>query len=49
VFRAGEQGRFWYAVLGGSLEVRYHAADNDNKVGDNANIFDLIYFFFCFF
>jgi len=23
VFRAGEQGRFWYAVLGGSLEVRY--------------------------
>jgi hypothetical protein len=32
VFRAGEQGRFWYAVLGGSLEVRYHAADNDNKV-----------------
>jgi hypothetical protein len=26
VFRAGEQGRFWYAVLGGQLEVRYHAA-----------------------
>ena len=34
VFRAGEQGRFWYAVLGGSLEVRYHGAssDNDSKV-----------------
>jgi len=33
VFRAGEQGRFWYAVLGGSLEVRYHAhADGDGKV-----------------
>ncbi|KAH8348850.1 hypothetical protein KR084_011852 [Drosophila pseudotakahashii] len=33
VFRAGEQGRFWYAVLGGSLEVRYHAhADADGKV-----------------
>lgn len=34
VFRAGEQGRFWYAVLGGSLEVRYHAADTDNKVSE---------------
>lgn len=31
VFRAGEQGRFWYAVLGGSLEVRYHTADPDSK------------------
>uniref|UniRef100_A0A8W7P5E8 Cyclic nucleotide-binding domain-containing protein n=1 Tax=Anopheles coluzzii TaxID=1518534 RepID=A0A8W7P5E8_ANOCL len=27
LFRAGEQGRYWYAVLGGQLEVRYHAAD----------------------
>lgn len=36
VFRAGEQGRFWYAVLGGSLEVRYHAPDTENKV---CNIF----------
>lgn len=35
VFRAGEQGRFWYAVLGGSLEVRYHAADADGKVRIN--------------
>lgn len=32
LFRAGEQGRFWYAVLGGSLEVRYHAADNESKL-----------------
>lgn len=33
MFRAGEQGRFWYAVLGGQLEVRYHAsAENDKKV-----------------
>ncbi|XP_055701566.1 rap guanine nucleotide exchange factor 4 isoform X2 [Phlebotomus papatasi] len=32
LFRAGEQGRFWYAVLGGSLEVRYHAADADGKL-----------------
>lgn len=33
MFRAGEQGRFWYAVLGGQLEVRYHAAaDGDTKV-----------------
>lgn len=32
VFRAGEQGRFWYAVLGGSLEVRYHAPDTESKV-----------------
>ncbi|CRL03781.1 CLUMA_CG016279, isoform B [Clunio marinus] len=32
LFRAGEQGRFWYAVLGGQLEVRYHAtADGDTK------------------
>ncbi|XP_020717150.1 rap guanine nucleotide exchange factor 4 isoform X2 [Ceratitis capitata] len=31
LFRAGEQGRFWYAVLGGSLEVRYHASDADAK------------------
>ncbi|XP_055921023.1 rap guanine nucleotide exchange factor 4 isoform X2 [Eupeodes corollae] len=31
LFRAGEQGRFWYAVLGGSLEVRYHAPDTDGK------------------
>jgi hypothetical protein len=27
VFRAGEQGRYWYAVLGGSLEVRYHGTE----------------------
>lgn len=34
MFRAGEQGRYWYAVLGGQLEVRYHAADTkDGKVG----------------
>ncbi|XP_055374001.1 rap guanine nucleotide exchange factor 4 isoform X2 [Condylostylus longicornis] len=32
LFRAGEQGRFWYAVLGGSLEVRYHAPDAEGKV-----------------
>jgi hypothetical protein len=33
VFRAGEQGYNWYAVLGGQLEVRYHAAaDSDTKV-----------------
>lgn len=32
VFRAGEQGRYWYAVLGGSLEVRCHAPDTDSKV-----------------
>lgn len=31
VFRAGEQGRFWYAVLGGSLEVRYHASNPDSN------------------
>ncbi|XP_070499375.1 rap guanine nucleotide exchange factor 4 isoform X2 [Chironomus tepperi] len=32
LFRAGEQGRYWYAVLGGQLEVRYHAAaDSDIK------------------
>ncbi|CAD7077634.1 unnamed protein product [Hermetia illucens] len=31
LFRAGEQGRFWYAVLGGSLEVRYHAPDTESK------------------
>ncbi|XP_067633068.1 rap guanine nucleotide exchange factor 4 isoform X1 [Eurosta solidaginis] len=31
LFRAGEQGRYWYAVLGGSLEVRYHAPDTDGK------------------
>ncbi|XP_039969265.1 rap guanine nucleotide exchange factor 4 [Bactrocera neohumeralis] len=31
LFRAGEQGRFWYAVLGGSLEVRYHASETDAK------------------
>uniref|UniRef100_T1GJK7 Cyclic nucleotide-binding domain-containing protein n=1 Tax=Megaselia scalaris TaxID=36166 RepID=T1GJK7_MEGSC len=33
LYRAGEQGRFWYAVLGGCLEVRYHAAaaDTDGK------------------
>uniref|UniRef100_A0A1B0FIN8 Cyclic nucleotide-binding domain-containing protein n=1 Tax=Glossina morsitans morsitans TaxID=37546 RepID=A0A1B0FIN8_GLOMM len=35
LFRAGEQGRFWYAVLGGSLEVRYHATDTDGKVSRN--------------
>ncbi|XP_035790927.1 rap guanine nucleotide exchange factor 4 isoform X2 [Anopheles aquasalis] len=33
LFRAGEQGRYWYAVLGGQLEVRYHAADTkDGKL-----------------
>ncbi|ETN60405.1 hypothetical protein AND_007975 [Anopheles darlingi] len=33
LFRAGEQGRYWYAVLGGQLEVRYHAADTkDGKI-----------------
>lgn len=33
LFRAGELGRFWYAVLGGQLEVRYHApTDADGKV-----------------
>lgn len=32
VFRAGEQGRYWYAVLGGSLEVRYHTPDTEGKV-----------------
>lgn len=38
VFRAGEQGRFWYAVLGGSLEVRYHASDaNEGKVSDSSD------------
>ncbi|EDW77030.1 uncharacterized protein Dwil_GK22150 [Drosophila willistoni] len=37
LFRAGEQGRFWYAVLGGSLEVRYHAhADADGKVSERS-------------
>lgn len=44
MFRAGEQGRFWYAVLGGSLEVRYHAPDNDSKVSQLSLIF-LIFFF----
>lgn len=39
MFRAGEQGRFWYAVLGGSLEVRYHAPDTENKV------WNILYFF----
>lgn len=43
MFRAGEQGRFWYAVLGGSLEVRYHAPDNDSKVSQLSLIF-LIFF-----
>uniref|UniRef100_A0A182U9G5 Cyclic nucleotide-binding domain-containing protein n=1 Tax=Anopheles melas TaxID=34690 RepID=A0A182U9G5_9DIPT len=48
LFRAGEQGRYWYAVLGGQLEVRYHAADTKDgksrkkplfllKMGDNKN------------
>lgn len=33
MFRAGEQGRYWYAVLGGQLEVRYHGTETkDNKV-----------------
>ncbi|KAL1375380.1 hypothetical protein pipiens_020078, partial [Culex pipiens pipiens] len=33
LFRAGEQGRYWYAVLGGQLEVRYHGTETkDNKV-----------------
>ncbi|KXJ79767.1 hypothetical protein RP20_CCG028202 [Aedes albopictus] len=33
LFRAGEQGRYWYAVLGGQLEVRYHGAETkDSKV-----------------
>lgn len=44
MFRAGEQGRFWYAVLGGSLEVRYHAPDNDSKVSQLSLIF-LIFLF----
>ncbi|EDS27080.1 conserved hypothetical protein [Culex quinquefasciatus] len=36
LFRAGEQGRYWYAVLGGQLEVRYHGTETkDNKVGWN--------------
>uniref|UniRef100_A0A1A9Z828 Cyclic nucleotide-binding domain-containing protein n=1 Tax=Glossina pallidipes TaxID=7398 RepID=A0A1A9Z828_GLOPL len=38
VFRAGEQGRFWYAVLGGSLEVRYHATDTDGKSTHHLNV-----------
>uniref|UniRef100_A0A1A9VI12 Cyclic nucleotide-binding domain-containing protein n=1 Tax=Glossina austeni TaxID=7395 RepID=A0A1A9VI12_GLOAU len=38
VFRAGEQGRFWYAVLGGSLEVRYHATDTDGKSTHHPNV-----------
>ena len=43
VFRAGEQGRYWYAVLGGQLEVRYHAAaDSDTKVSVHiSNFFSL--------
>lgn len=42
VFRAGEQGRFWYAVLGGQLEVRYHAAaDGDTKVRSNWGSYEL--------
>ncbi|XP_055620288.1 rap guanine nucleotide exchange factor 4 isoform X2 [Toxorhynchites rutilus septentrionalis] len=33
LFRAGEQGRYWYAVLGGQLEVRYHGAETkDSKL-----------------
>ncbi|XP_039443269.1 rap guanine nucleotide exchange factor 4 isoform X3 [Culex pipiens pallens] len=33
LFRAGEQGRYWYAVLGGQLEVRYHGTETkDNKL-----------------
>ncbi|XP_062553302.1 rap guanine nucleotide exchange factor 4 isoform X2 [Armigeres subalbatus] len=33
LFRAGEQGRYWYAVLGGQLEVRYHGAEaKDSKL-----------------
>ncbi|XP_055606465.1 rap guanine nucleotide exchange factor 4 isoform X3 [Uranotaenia lowii] len=33
LFRAGEQGRYWYAVLGGQLEVRYHGAESkDSKL-----------------
>lgn len=43
VFRAGEQGRYWYAVLGGSLEVRYHAPDTESKVSSlNTNKLKLI-------
>uniref|UniRef100_A0A1B0BYT8 Cyclic nucleotide-binding domain-containing protein n=1 Tax=Glossina palpalis gambiensis TaxID=67801 RepID=A0A1B0BYT8_9MUSC len=38
LFRAGEQGRFWYAVLGGSLEVRYHATDTDGKSTHHLNV-----------
>nr|XP_029728098.1 rap guanine nucleotide exchange factor 4-like [Aedes albopictus] len=35
LFRAGEQGRYWYAVLGGQLEVRYHGAETkDSKVSE---------------
>lgn len=43
VFRAGEQGRYWYAVLGGSLEVRYHAPDTESKVSSlNTHELELI-------
>lgn len=46
VFRAGEQGRFWYAVLGGSLEVRFHAADTDNKVSEFQEMCIYLYIIF---
>lgn len=31
VFRQGDQGKYWYAVLGGSLDVRIQA-EGDIKV-----------------
>uniref|UniRef100_A0A182QIL9 Cyclic nucleotide-binding domain-containing protein n=1 Tax=Anopheles farauti TaxID=69004 RepID=A0A182QIL9_9DIPT len=37
LFRAGEQGRYWYAVLGGQLEVRYHAADTKDGKSSNSS------------
>lgn len=46
MFRAGEQGRFWYAVLGGSLEVRYHAPDNDSKVSQLSSTVYNIYHYY---
>lgn len=45
VFRAGEQGRFWYAVLGGSLEVRYHTTDTETKVRIVNTPFPVFYLF----
>lgn len=47
VFRAGEQGRYWYAVLGGQLEVRYHAPDTESKVS-SLTLFSCFVLFFTF-